>query len=166
MKSLPTAFLSLLLAACSTSGLGRLMLEGPDLHASLVTREVNDGPVRHVAHGVVQENPQQSADARFVEAIARSASQGRLDASGISSALFALHHGDNDVGLYGLEAASAADADRLEGALRAIWSHNASIDRARVHRRGLVLVVVWTDGVSPGTWEAVNASVARRLAAP
>jgi hypothetical protein len=70
------------------------------------------------------------------------------------------------VGFYGLEAASRADADRLESLLRGIWAHNASLDRARVHRGGKVLVVVWNDGVSASSWEAVNAVVVERLPVP
>ena len=56
-------------------------------------------------------------------------------------------------------------ADRLEGLLRGIWAKNASLDRARVHRGGKVLVVVWNDAVL-ACWEAVNAVVAERLVAP
>lgn len=57
--------------------------------------------------------------------------------------------GESEVGLYGLEAASPADANRIEGVLRGIWARNESLRRARVHRKGKVLVVVWNDGVSP-----------------
>src|SRR5262245_18558665 len=73
--------------------------------------------------------------------------------------------GESDVGLYGLEAASPADADRLEGVLRGIWAYNESLGRARVHRKGKALVVVWNNGVSPSCWEAVNAGVVERLTA-
>ena len=58
------------------------------------------------------------------------------------------------------------DADRLEGTLRGIWAYNDSLGRARVHREGKVLVVAWHNGVSPSCWEAVNAEVVERLAAP
>lgn len=34
---------------------------------------------------------------------------------------------------------------------------------ARGHRNGNVLVVVWHDGVSSSTWEAVNVAVEQRL---
>ena len=70
-----------------------------------------------------------------------------------------------DLGLYGLEAASTADADRLEGLMRGIWARNASLDRARVHREGEILVVVWNYPEAPACWEAVNAVVAERLVA-
>lgn len=147
------------------TGLRPLVLEGQELHPSLVTRRLDDKLIRHVPRSVLRGNPQHSTDAEFVKAIAYSGSQGKLGVEGIRSALYALYLGESEVGFYGLEAASAADADRLEDALRGIWSQNVSIDRARVHRVGLVLVVVWTDGVSPETWEAVNAGVVERLIA-
>jgi hypothetical protein len=84
--------------------------------------------------------------------------------AGVRAALYALYFGESEVGLYGLEAATPADADRLEGVLRGIWALNASLGRARVHRKGKVLVVAWNNGVSPSCWEAVNAGVAERLA--
>ena len=70
------------------------------------------------------------------------------------------------MGLYGLEAASLSDADRIEGVLRAIWAYNENAGRTRVHREGKVLVVAWHNGVSPSCWEAVNAGVVERLSAP
>lgn len=164
MKSV-AASLGLLLAACSTSGLEPLLLEGHELHPSLRIRPLDDNPIRHVPRAVVRANPYHSTDPIFVEAIAHSGSQGRLDAEGIRSALYALYLEERELGFYGLEAESGADADRLEGALREIWSHNARIDRARVHRGGLLVVVVWTDGVSPECWEAVNELVAERMTA-
>jgi len=54
----------------------------------------------------------------------------------------------------------------LEDTIRKIWSNNVRMGRAQVHRKGLVLVVVWTDGVSRECWEAVNAKVVERLVAP
>ena len=39
------------------------------------------------------------------------------------------------------------------------------LGKARVHREGKVLVVVWNDGVSNSCWEAVNAGVVERLTA-
>jgi hypothetical protein len=159
-----TGLLGLLLTACSTTGLSKLDIEGRELHPSLMTRRLGDKPIRHVPRGVLRGNPQLSTDPEFIQAIASSGSQGKLGGEGIRSALYALYLGDREVGFYGLEAASAEDADRLEDALREIWSHNVSIERARVHRGGLVLVVVWTDGVSPEIWEAVNAGVVERLA--
>ena len=147
------------------NGLTRLVLEGRELHPSLVTRRVDDKTIRHVRSSVIQRNPQHSTDVEFIEAIARSGSQGKLRGEGIRSALYALYLGDRELGFYGLEAASAAEANRLEDVLRKTWAHNESIDRARVHRGGSVLVVVWTDGVSPEVWEAVNAAVVDRLIA-
>lgn len=150
----------------AANGLAPLALEGRELHPSLMTRRLDDKPIRHVSRSVLQGNPQHSADPEFVKAIARSGSQGNLDEKGIRSALYALYLGEKELGFYGLEAASAADANRLEEALRKIWARNESIDRARVHRGGLVLVVVWTDGVSPEVWKAVNTAVRDRLIAP
>ena len=155
-----------LIAACSTigSGLDSLVLEGHELHASLKTRQLDDS-VRHVPRDLIPGNPHVWTNAAFVAAIACCASQGRLGGEGIRSALYALYREKSELGFYGLEAVSAAEADRREEALRDIWSHNARLGRAQVHRKGLVLVVVWTDGVSPECWEAVNARVEERLTA-
>ncbi|RYD33261.1 MAG: hypothetical protein EOP86_13805 [Verrucomicrobiaceae bacterium] len=149
----------------SGGGLGSLVLEGNELHASLETRPIDDS-VRHVPRALIPENPHVSTDAAFVEAIARNGSQGGLGAEGIRSALHALYREKNELGFYGLEAVSTADADRWEEALRKTWAHMGRLGRAQVHRKGLVLVVVWTDGVSPECWKAVNAKVVERLSAP
>ncbi len=159
-------YLGLLISAGATGGLSRLMVEGPELYPSLRTRELDGTPIRHVPGHLVRQNPQHSSDADFIEAIARSGSQGSLDGRGIHAALYALYVGEKELGFYGLEAGSATDADRLEEALRDIWAHNIGLDRARVHRGGLVLVVVWTDGVSAECWDAVNQGVAERLIDP
>ena len=158
--------LGFLIVACSTrgSGLDSLVLEGHELHASLKTRQMDDS-VRHVPRALIPENPHVSTNADFVAAIARNGSQGSLGRDGIRSALYALYREKNELGFYGLEAVSAADADRWEEALRKIWAHNGRMGRAQVHRKGLVLVVVWTDGVSPECWKAVNASKVERLSA-
>lgn len=155
----------LLLAGCAPSALGPLVVDGQELHASLVTRELKDAARLHLAQ-MLRDNPYLSTDAEFVDAIARSASQGRLGAEGIRAALYALYLGESELGLYGLEAASPADADRLEGPVRGIWAYNEGLGLARVHREGRVLVVVWHNGVSPSCWEAVNAGVVERLTAP
>ena len=159
----------------SGSGLGSLVLEGHELHASLKTRQIDDS-VRHVPRALIPGNPHVSTNAAFVAVIAGNGSQGwrrgpteaagSLGREGIRSALYALYREKNELGFYGLEAVSAADADRWEEALRKIWAHNARMGIAQVHRKGLVLVVVWTDGVSPECWEAVNAKVVERLVAP
>jgi hypothetical protein len=65
-----------------------------------------------------------------------------------------------------LEAESEADADEREKALREIWAHNSRHGRSRVHRKGLVLLVIWHDDVSPECWESVNATVVEQLNAP
>jgi len=149
----------------SGSGLGSLVLEGHELHTSLKTRQIDDS-VRHVPRALIPENPHLSTDAAFVAVIARNGSQGSLGREGIRSALYALYREKNELGFYGLEAVSAADADRWEEALRKTWAHNVRLGIAQVHRKGLVLVVVWTDGVSPECWKAVNASIVERLSAP
>jgi len=165
-KMLFAASVGLLFAGCGTSGLDPLLLDGHELHASLETQQIDDVPRLHVPRAVLRDNPQLSTDAEFVEAIAGGGSQGQLDGEGIRAALYALYRGESEVGFYGLEAASTADADRLESLLRGIWAYNESLHRARVHRGGKVLVVVWTDGVSTSCWEAVNAVVVERLPAP
>ena len=149
----------------SGSGLGSLVLEGHELHASLKTRQIDDS-VRHVPRALIPGNPHVSTNAAFVAAIARNASHGRLGREGIRSALYALYREKNELGFYGLEAKSEADADQREKALRDVWANNGRLNLARVHRQGLVLVVVWTDGVSPECWEPVNAKVVERLSAP
>ena len=165
-KILLAALVGLLFAACETSELKPLVLDGHKLHASLVTQQIDDVPRLHVDRAVLRGNPQLSTDAKFIEAIARSGSQGRLGGEGVRAALYALYRGESEVGFYGLEAASTADADRLESLLREIWAHNASLDRARVHRGSKVVLVVWNDGVSASCWEATNAAVVDHLAAP
>ena len=71
-KTLFFGVFSLLLADCSTSGMTPLVLEGHELHASLMTRQLDDYSIRPVPRAVVGGNPHLSADAEFVEAIARS----------------------------------------------------------------------------------------------
>ena len=156
----------LLLAGCAPSALRPLVVDGHELHASLVTRKLNDASRLHVPRVVVRDIPYLSTDAEFVDGIASGASQGRLGGDGIRAALYAQYLGESEVGFYGLEAASPVDADRIEGTLRGIWAHNESLGRARVHREGKVLVVVWHGGVSPSCWEAVNAGVVERLTSP
>jgi hypothetical protein len=152
----------ILLAGCARSALSPLVVDGRDLHASLVTRKVEDAAKFRLAN-VLPRNPCLSTDAEFVNAIAQIASQGRLGGQGVRAALYALYLSESEVGLYGLEATSSADADRIEGVLRRIWAHNDGLGRARVHRKGKVLVVAWHNGVSPSCWEAVNAEVVKRL---
>ena len=164
--------LGFLIAACSTkaSGLDSLVLEGHELHASLKTRQLDDSDRRHhVPRALLPGNPHVSTNAAFVAAIATCASQGSLGREGVRSALYALYLGKKELGFYGLEAESAADADRWEGTMRKVMSHNVRLGMMQVHRQGLVLVVVWRDwpdGVSPECWEAVNAKVVERLVAP
>lgn len=148
-----------------SSGLKLLVLDGDELHPSLVTQRVDDLPRLQVPRAVLRDNPVLSTDAEFIEAVARRGSQGRLGAEGMRTALYALYRGESDIGFYGLEASSTAAADRRESLLREIWARNVSLDRARVHRRGNVMVVVWNNGVSAPIWAAVNAVVVERLAA-
>jgi hypothetical protein len=72
---------------------------------------------------------------------------------------------ERELGFYALEAASRGEADRREGILRRIWAHNENLGIARVHRGGLVLLVVWNDGVSPACWQAVNDGLVELLPA-
>lgn len=147
----------------ASPALGSLVLQGPELHPSLATRRLEDAAKIHLAP-VLHENPQLSSEPEFVDVIARMSSQGRLPGGeGVRAALYALYLGDREVGLYGLEAASSADADRIEGVLRAIWAHNGELGLARVHREGKLLVLVWHNGASPSCWAAVNARVVERL---
>jgi hypothetical protein len=145
------------------SGLESLVLEGHELHASLRTRQI-DEPSRHLLPGALPPgNPHLSADAGFVEAIARGQSQGTLGREGIRSVLYALYVGEKELGFYGVEAESVAEANRRENAVRRIMAHNVGLGIARVYRAGLVLLVVWHDGVSPECWSSVNARVIERL---
>ena len=157
------------------SALGSLLAEGPELHATLRTLDIDS--IDQLPNGVAPPgNPVLSSDPEFVEAISRAGSQGNLDREGIRSVLYARYAGDPEspgaepgvLGLYGLEAATVADADERERALREIWGKNASLGVARVHRKGLVLVVVWSyhgAPVSLACWETVNAGVVERLRA-
>lgn len=167
IKMFIVAIIGFLTTACSTTaGLSSLLLEGPELHSSLTTQNIKDNTPRHVSRSVLRTNPQHSTDTDFVKAIARSGSQGNLNEEGIRSALYAVYLGHRELGFYGVEAASADDADRWEKSIRKIWAHNNSINRAQVHRSGLALVVVWTDGVPLEVWQTVNARVAERLTLP
>jgi hypothetical protein len=150
----------------ASNNLTALILEGSELHPTLETRRLEASTVRHVRRRVIAQNPQHSTSAEFIEAIARSGTQGKFSGEGIGSALYALYFGEKELGFYGLEAVSEADANRWERVLRKTWSHNERLGRARVHREGLALVVVWTDGASPDVWEAVNSVVENRLMAP
>ncbi len=146
-----------------------MALEGRELHASLRTPRLDSYPhlPPDVSGVLPPKNPHLSSDDKFVLAMARCSSLGRLGREGIRSALYARHvAGEKDVMIYGLEAESDAAADQREEAVRAIWAYNARGGRARVHRKGLVLVVVWHSGVSSECWEAVNASIADRLGDP
>ena len=160
-----SGFLFAASSACG-SGLDSLVLEGHALHASIVAGRLDS--FRDLPPGVVPpKNPQLSSDDGFVRAIARGSSQGRLGREGIRSALYARYAaGEKDLGIYGLEAKSDADAGQREKALREVWAYNIRLDRVRVHRKGLVLVVAWHSGVSAECWEAVNARIAERMIVP
>ena len=158
--------LALAVSSAFGSGLDSLLLEGHELHASLVARPLDS--FRDLPVGVIPpKNPQMSSDDTFVSAIARGSSQGRLDRQGIRSALYARYAtGEKEIGIYGLEANSDADAELREKVVREIWAYNVRLNRVRVYRKGLVLVVIWHTGVSAECWKAVNAEVAGRLIGP
>jgi len=59
----------LLLAGCAPSALGSLVVDGQELHASLVTRKLKDASRLRLAP-VLRDNPYLSTDAEFVDAIA------------------------------------------------------------------------------------------------
>lgn len=145
-------------------GLGILVFEGAELHPELKTRVISkEQPIRHVPPHLVPQNPYISTGFSFVQAIARSGSQGRLDGTGIESALFALYVHEKELGFYGFEVKTIADADRLEAELREIWKHNISINRAKIYRKHKVLLVIWSDGVPVAVWESVNAKLKARI---
>lgn len=164
MKEL-LVLLSLFVSAHSMSGggLASLALEGNDLHVSLRTPPLDS--FRDLPLGVTpQENPQSSGEDVFVRSIARSSSHGRLGPSGIRAALYARYAADKgEVGIYGLEMKSDPEADHREKALREIWAVNGRRDLVRIHRQGLVILVVWRSGVSSECWEAVNAGIVARI---
>ena len=145
------------------SALHCLLLEGHELHTSLRISQLDslqDLPTNAELPG----NPHLSTENAFVDAIAHGGSQGRLGPEGIRSALYAHYTtGENEVGMYGLEAKSFADADRREKEVREIWAYGASLDRAHVQRKDLVIIVIWNDGVSPECWESVKAKLEQRL---
>lgn len=155
----------LFFSGCASSALGPLVVDGRELHASLVTRELKD-VAKLILVPVLRDNPSLSNRAEFVDVIVRMATQGRLNSGGVRAALYAVYLGESEVGVYALEAASPSDADRLEGSLREIWAYGESLGRVRVHRAGKVLVVVWHGGVSLSCWETVNAGVVERMAGP
>lgn len=169
-KTFLIASLCLVLGACAASPLRPLVVDGQELYPSLVPK-----PLDEANHGVprgVRDTPHFSTDVEVVQSIARYASQGQLDGDGIRAAIYALYQCDGEVGFYALEAASMEDADRLEGSLRGIWTHNVDQGITRVHRGGgggggggggRVLVVVWNDKVSPACWQAVNDGLVERL---
>ncbi len=149
----------------STSAWKQLILEGHELHSSLRTQRAGE-PIRHLpSHIALPRNPYVSTERGFIDAVAGSSSQGELDGGGIRSAFYAFYAEEKDLGFYGLEAESILVADWREVALNKTWAKNMSLDRVRIHRQGLLLMVVWHDGVSLECWASVNANVAERLAA-
>lgn len=163
-KTLSCWLLSLLFSACSTHKLDSIAVQGNELHASLVTQSLA-GLANFWPPPEMTGNPFLSEDPAFVEAISKRATQGAgIGDVNLHSALYAVHSSDGKVlGIYGLHAATSADADRAERKLRDTWAYGASLDAVRVHRAGDVLVVVWTRSESVADWEAINESVVARL---
>ena len=147
---------SRLRTADPSSGLSAISLSGHELYKHLITHPLTS--IRHLPENIdLQRNPSISLEPDFVRAVAGSSSQGRLQPDGIHAALYGFYkEGKVDLGIYGLEAKSPAAADKREKEIRKIWAYNAKVDRVRIHRNGLVLVVVWHDGVSDECWECVN----------
>ncbi|MEM1081505.1 MAG: hypothetical protein AAGH65_07970 [Pseudomonadota bacterium] len=147
--------------------MSELMLDGQELHPALTTVLMSAETIRHVPLEQINTNPQRPEEPDVIDVIARSGSQGRMSSEGVSSALYALYTtGDRQIGLYGLEAATGPDADRIERELRSIWSHNVSLNRTQIHRHRQSLIVVWTDGDLPLVlWQGVNQAVSDRLSA-
>jgi len=143
--------------------LALVFMQGKDLHPSLKTGDPSTGEVRDLSGPEIKYNPQLDSDPAFVEVVARSSTHGKHPARGLSSALYARYLGESEIGFYGLEASSKADADWWETTTRAIWAKNAGLGRARVHRAGLIVLVVWNDGTSEDIWEAVNGVVVQRM---
>jgi hypothetical protein len=127
----------LLLADCAPIALGPLVVDGQELHASLVTRKLKDAPKFHLAGGVLRDNPCLSTDADFVDIIARIASQDRLGGEEIRAALYALYLGESEVGVYGLEAASLRTPTGSKafcaesGRTTRVWGARGSTAKAR-----------------------------------
>ena len=163
IKAIVLLAVTVLLGSQDSFQLQRIHMDGAELGPSLQTRRLGEQPIRHVPAERIQSIPQVSSDPLFVKTIARAGSQGNLEGEGVVAALFALYDGENELGFYGFEAESEGTADRLESQLRHIWKHNVSLDRAQIHRGGLVVLVVWTDGLSPAHWEQANQAVSERL---
>ncbi|MEL7500315.1 MAG: hypothetical protein AAFN77_22150 [Planctomycetota bacterium] len=147
----------------TSSQLQALMVDGEELHESLKTQRldsIQDLPL----NAELPKNPYLSTDSEFIKAIASGGSQGQLDGDGIGSAFYARYvTAENELGIYGLKAKSNSDADRRESELRKIWAYNSGLDRAHVERDGLVIVVIWNDGVPEPCWQSVKREVAARI---
>lgn len=142
-----------------------MAMKGPELHVSLHAHKL-DGSIRHFPAGLrLPKNPYVTLQPEYVHAIARSSSQERLNEDGVRAVLYGIYAAEHDLGLYGVEVESIEEADRRETLLREIWVKNVRLDRARVYRKGLFLIVVWNDGVSPECWQSVNESVGKRMKA-
>lgn len=147
------------------SALELMVMERPELHVSLHAHKL-DGSIRHLPAGLrPPKNPYVTTQPEYVHAIARSSSQGRFNENGVRAVLYGIYAAENDLGLYGVEVESIKEADRRETLLREIWVKNVRLDRARVYRKGLFLIVVWNDGVSPECWRSLNESFGKRMKA-
>lgn len=157
------AVFTLFSANCWSVELKSLIIQAKDIHPLLETQQLSRESIRHISFDVLHDNPQYSEDIKFVNAIARSSSQGKLNGKNIRSALYALYNAGKDLGFYGLDTKNNRDAEQLEIKLRKIWSHNISIGRANVYRKGTVLVVIWHDGATKDVWKAINTKVLNTL---
>ena len=146
--------------------LNDFLMDGSELGPSINNHSIDS--LRHLPPEMsIPRNPHHSTDERFVLAISGSSSQGQLTSDGICAALYAHYEADGiDVGIYGLEATTMGVANDREKRLKEIWAKNIDLDRARLHRKDLHLILTWHDGVSVESWDAINNEVVSRLGDP
>lgn len=170
VKLIPLCALGCLFAACRQPDvpppkkIGLQALDAENLFDESIKAHSLDS-IRHLPQGMkIPSNPYYASDSVFVNAIGGASSQGQLDGVGVSAAFYGLYEADEiDFGIYGLQASSELTADDREEKLHQIWGKNISLDRARVHRDKLVLILVWHDGIQPELWDSVNAKIDTRL---
>lgn len=98
-KTLLAAALGLLSAACAKNKLDALILDWQELHQSLGTRNLELVARLHVLRQLLPGDPHLASDRTFVDAIARSGSQGGLTGDGVRRALHALYKAEEELGI-------------------------------------------------------------------